>query len=244
MMVAIDALLHWPRPRHAWPWMRSRVVRYTPFAVALAAFLVVAYVVNSRSYLVREGHYALGWHAIGNFFDYVAGMYVGRRRLLWHIGVAIAAIAILSRGTPRMRFALAWIVVTLMPVLFFTWGTASRYLYVPAPGFALLLAELVIGGATRLERAGWPGRAVQGFSALVVAVLVLRSAAFAEHGVRNFRNMTRPHDRFVTAVRQATQDSSGALHLTPEDVEGIDAIYLDAAAETALGRPGVRVVVP
>jgi hypothetical protein len=244
MMVAVDALLDWPRPRHAWPWIRARVARYTPFAVALAGFLVVAYVVNSRSYLVREGHYALGWHALGNLFDYVAGMYVGRRRLLWHIGVALVAVAILARGTPRMRFALAWIVVTLLPVLPFTWGTASRYLYVPAAGFALLLAELVIGGATQLQRAGWPRRNVHGLTALVVTVLVLRFATFAEHGVRNFRDLTRPYDRLTTAVRQAALLSSGELHLPAAEVEGIDAIYLDAAAETALCRTGVRVVVP
>ena len=244
MMIAVDALLDWPRPRHVWPWMRARVGRYTPFAVALAAFLVVAYVVNSRSYLVREGYYAFGWHAIGNLFDYVAGMYVGRHRLLWHIGVALTAVAILWRGTPRMRFALAWIVVTLMPVLFFTWGTASRYLYVPAAGFALLMAELVIGGATRLQRAGWPGRTVHGLTVLVVTVLVVRFATFAQQGVENFRNLTRPYDRFVAAVRHANPGSSGELHLTPEDVEGIDSLYIDAAAETALCRTGVRVVVP
>ena len=213
MMVVVDALLDWPRPRHPWLWIRVRVVRYLPFAAALAAFLVVAYVVNSRSYLVREGYYAFGWHAIGNLFEYVAGMYVGRRRLLWHIGVALTSVAILSWGSPRMRFALVWIVVTLTPVLFFTWGTASRYLYVPAAGFALLLAELVMGGATRLQRAGWPRRNVHGLTALVVTVLVLRFATFAEHGVRNFRDLTRPYDRFTTAVRQAALLSSGELHL-------------------------------
>ena len=244
LMIVVDALFDWPRPRDVGSWIRVRGVRYLPFAAALAAFLVVAYVVNSRSYLVREGHYAFGWHAIANLFDYVAGMYVGRRRLLWHSGVALTSIAILWWGSPRMRFALAWIVVTLTPVLFFTWGTASRYLYVPAVGFALLMAELVIGGAARLRRAGWSLRAVQSMTGLVVVVLVVRFGAFAENGVRNFRNQTRPFDRFVTAVRHAVPASSGELHLTPEDVEGIDALYRDAAAETALCRPGVRVLVP
>lgn len=106
------------------------------------------------------------------------------------------------------------------------------------------MAELVIGGAARLRRVGWSPRAAHGVTGFVVLVLVVRFGAFAENGVRNFRNQTRPFDRFVMAVRRAVPTSSGELHVAPADVEGIDALYRDAAAETALCRPGVRVLVP
>jgi len=65
LMLALDALLMLEGSRDrtvsrpaAW------LVRYAPFAVLLMLFLVVSFIVNSRSYLVRDGYYALGWHAI------------------------------------------------------------------------------------------------------------------------------------------------------------------------------------
>ena len=244
MMVALDLLLHWPaRAVDIGAWTRQRVRCYAPFAVALAGFLVVTYVVNSRSYLVREGHYAVGWHAVPNIFDYLAGLYVGRRRPAWYVGTALVIAAVLRRGTPRMRFFLVWIVVTLLPASFFTWGTASRYLYVPAAGFALLLADLAVAGCLRAVRARMPPLVANGLTVLVVGVLVARFAMFAHGAVRGFRDLTRPYDRFVSAVRSAPGASLGQLYVSPQDVAGIEAIYVDPAAETALCAAGVHVVV-
>ena len=123
MLIALDALVAGPAGLgDAGAWAVRRVARYAPHAVMLAGFLVIAYVVNSRSYIVRDGYYTVGWHVVSNIFDYLSWLYVGRRRLPWHVGVAIVIAAIVWKGTPRMRFFLIWIVVTLLPVSLFTWG--------------------------------------------------------------------------------------------------------------------------
>jgi hypothetical protein len=52
---------------------------YVPFAIGLVVFLAVAWTVNTRSYLVQQGHYALGWHAVPNILNYIIWLYVGQR---------------------------------------------------------------------------------------------------------------------------------------------------------------------
>ena len=114
----------------------------------------------------------------------------------------------------------------------------------PAAGFALLLADLVMRGSA-LAAARLPRRAAQVLTALVVAVLVGRFATFAGQGVAEFRQLARPYDRFAAAVQTASRSptASGEIRVTPGDVANIPAIYYDAAAETALCTAGVRVVV-
>ncbi|MEP7117735.1 MAG: hypothetical protein ABI880_09140, partial [Acidobacteriota bacterium] len=193
---------------------------------------------------VRDGHYTFGWHAVRNIFDYLAWLYVGRRRLAWHAGVALVVVTIAWRGTPRMRFFLLWLLVTMLPVSFFTWGTASRYLYVPAAGFALLAADLVMHGAALASHRLSP-RAVRLITALLVVFLVGRFATFATGGVHDFRERTEPYARLIAAVRRAAPSAAaaGTVRLSPADVANVPAIYLDPAAETALCAADIHVIV-
>jgi hypothetical protein len=243
MMLGVDLLLTWPaNGRRAW--LAARLRESAPFAAALSVFLVVAYVVNSRGYLVQEGHYAFGWHAFPNLLDYIASLYVGRR-LVRHLGVVAVIATILWRGTPRMRFYVAWVIVTLVPVSFFTWGGASRYLYVPAVGFALLLADLVLLGGRTLGGPHTPQRLTLVLA--TTAFLVARFAVFAETGVDNFNRGTLRYDRLTAAVRAAAPSAASleAVPVAARDLESIPELYRDATAETALCTAGIRIqVVP
>lgn len=170
MMIALQTLLFLegaPAKTGARP--AAWLARYAPFAGMLLPFLVVAYVVNSRSCLVRDEYYAFGPHAFRNALHYLVALYVGKRSVVDYVLVVAGIGAVLVRGTHRMHFWVVWIGVTLLPCLFFTWGIASRYLYVPAAGFALLLADLLCAfttaaAATRrlplgaLRRVRGPGR--------------------------------------------------------------------------------------
>lgn len=242
MMVALDLHQSWPAAAPL-AWLRARVRDYAGFAAMLGVFLAVAWVVNSRSYLVREGYYAPGWHMVGNLFSYFAGMYVGRRRLAWHLTVAAVLALLAWRGTPRVRFLLVWILVTLAPVLPFTWGTASRYLYVPAAGFSLLLADRINAGALALRRAGMSRRLAATAALVLTLALTARFGWFARGGVNDFRRLARPFEHFTAVVREADRATPGTIRVTPRDVFGIEASYIDPAAETALCRTGVHVVI-
>ena len=91
------------------------------------------------------------------------------------LAIIVAAGVVTARGSRRAAFALAWIAVTLAPVLRFgSFGDvllADRFLYLPSVGLALLAARAVPAFAAvaspRLRRAG-PAAAV-----LVLGGLIL-----------------------------------------------------------------------
>jgi protein O-mannosyl-transferase len=220
------------------------VLSYVPFAAMLLGYLAIAYVVNSRSYLVQEGHYAFGLHAIPNAFNYVVALYVGKRIAVSYVLIAATVGLLLWRGTPRVRLFTLWIFVTLAPVSFFTWGNASRYLYVPAAGFALLLATLIMQiHALAAKRVS--ARAAQAIVVVLTAALAVRFGLFAKDGADSFRQRTLPYERLASIVRAQADAAgrSGAVEVAADDLYGVPDIYRDAAASIALCRPDVRVTV-
>lgn len=68
------------------------------------------------------------------------------------IGI-MAGVSLLRQ--PLGRIASLWVVVALVPHVFIDFSTASRYLYLPAPGFALLVAAVsiaLVDAAARFDR--------------------------------------------------------------------------------------------
>jgi hypothetical protein len=82
----------------------------------------------------------------------VVALQVGKRTVVDYSLIVASVATLLVWGTNRMRFFVVWIVVTLLPVLLFTTGIASRYLYVSAAGLALLLADLILAAETQAAR--------------------------------------------------------------------------------------------
>ena len=225
---------------------RSRAVRqhwrrYAPFAVLLLAYLVLAYVVNTRSYLVREGHYMFGVHAIPNILNYIVWLYVGKRAPLDYIALLSALVAVLVWGTGQMRFAVAWIVVTLVPVSFFTWGNAPRYLYLPAVGFAMLLADLILAGERLLTRR-WSPRVARVAIVVAVAIVTVRFAVFAKKAADSFPARAIAYQSFVTELRRANPGAVAGqtLVIDAKFLEGVPEIYREPAAQVGLCLPNVR----
>lgn len=217
-------------------------VIYLPYALLLIAYLAIEWIVNTRSYVVQEGHYVLGWHAVPNILNYFIWLYVGERAPLDYILVIAAAIAIAARGTPRMRFALLWILVSLMPVAFFTWDPAPRYLYLPAVGFAMLLADVMLAA----ER--WAARRLTSRQAavavgVVAAVLAIRFGVFAKKAADSFPGRAAHYERYAIELRRANSHvTSGAtVDIDSAFVEGVPALYLEPAASIAFCVPDVLV---
>lgn len=245
MMIAIEALLA-VENRHPRGGFRARewLTRYAPFALLLVAFLVIAYLVSSRSYLVREGYYAFGSHAFRNLFNYMVALYVGKRAFFDYVLIGAAVGAVLLRGTWRMRFLVVWILVTLLPVLFFTWEIASRYLYLPAAGFALLLTDLLMTAEICVARRIGPGVARAATITIAIA-LAVRFAAFAQEGSEDFRARTAPYERLVAAIvaSNPSPPPDRTVYVEGRLVEVVPEIYRSPVAETALCAPDVRLMV-
>jgi hypothetical protein len=161
----------------------------------------VEYDINSRSYLIRDGHYALGLHALPNMARYLVLFYVGRRDIVSLVLSAIGLAAALVLGRGGIRFAAVWIVMTLLPFSFFTWGVSFRYAYLPAVGFALLLAALLsaLHGWLRGRRP-----ALARWAVAVIAVLVVsRFTVFARKSVIGYEPLGTAYERYLDRVRKA-----------------------------------------
>jgi hypothetical protein len=183
----------WPR---AAGWVRA----YAPFLAIVAAYLAVDLYINSQNYLVREGHFALGWHVVRNAGDYLVALAVGRHEALNYALVAVTVGALLLRGTRRVRFAAAWMLLALAPFVPFTWGTTSRYMYQPAIGFSLLLGEAVVFVdclLARRVRAGVRAALV----GVVVAAVALRFAVFAMHNIESFASRAETYRQQAQSIQ-------------------------------------------
>jgi protein O-mannosyl-transferase len=244
MMIALEALTMVDREgRFRLTPLATLTKRYAPFAVCLAVYLAIEYVVNSRSYLITEGHYQLGWHAIPHALDYLITLSTGMPDFVFRALAVAAVAALLVLGTARVRFFVVWMLVTIAPSAFFTWGNSSRYLYLPAAGFAMLLAEGLLALQRLLASRLLPQNAWIATGLLTLA-LVTQFAVSTSKLPKEFREVTQPYRRFVAAVRRsnpAPADSS-IVYVDRENAHGIPALYLDPAAEVATCGPDVHVV--
>ncbi len=220
----------------------SRLRRYAPFVALLAGYLAIEYVVNTRSYVVTDGYYALGAHLATNALRYVRWMIVWRPGPVSASIILVGVVALLAVGRPRVRFAVAWMAVAMAPVLPFTWGTASRYLYLPAVGFCLLQADGALWLFDRLALR-WSRRAAVAVVAVVVAVVGLRAATFAGRGVAEFHDQALPYGTFMAAVRARypVRPADGLVDVTGIDHGAIPAIYVDSAVKVEFCDTTVRI---
>jgi hypothetical protein len=229
----------------SWRWKWSDVARvYVPFLAVTTAYLIVDLTINSRHYIVTEGQYRIGWHMIRNVFEYIASLYVGERTLLAHGAVAAVLAWALVRGNARARYATAWMVIAMLPFVPFDFGNVSRYLYLPAVGFAMLMAE----GASGLEawlRERWP----QAARAVLVGALVLfvgvRFGNFARRGVADAAARMERYRTFITALQQThPRLEAGAVVTVDAETDKVMPVrFLEAAVQWEYKNPSIRVVV-
>jgi hypothetical protein len=219
----------------------AKLRRFVPYAVLVAMYLVVDLTVNQRSYLVEEGHYRVGLHAVRNLLAYVVTLYVGDRSLTSFLVAAAVLIVLLLRGTPRVRFATLWLLLWILPFSFFTWSNTSRYAYTPAVGMALLLAEAFTWLDGRLATlVGKPARvAVTTLLALFVAV---RFMLFAVDNITSFAERTERYRTYAHTLRREYPDPPRGARLEV-DVETADALqfrYVEALAQWEFRDPALR----
>ena len=174
---------------------------YAPYIALTIAYLAIDLWINSRNYVVSQGHYTIGLHVVRNALDYIDALYVGRRDALNYAVIAIGLALLILRGNRRVRFATWWMLLALAPFLFFNWGNASRYLYQPAIGFSMLLAD----GVMSLDRV-WRPRVASLARAAILAALVagiaVRFALFAMANVTSFAERTQVYRNYTAQFRE------------------------------------------
>jgi hypothetical protein len=221
---------------------RDSAVLFVPFLALLVGYLWIEYLINMKSYLIREGHYRFGLHAIPNIAQYFVLFYVGRRGLPWLVLNCAVLLAALIFGRRDIRFAAAWIFLTLLPFSFFTWGVSLRYAYLPAVGFALLVA-----GALRLAYEWmlprWHRAAAWAVTIVAVAVVV-RFASFARKSVVEYAVPGTAYAHYLSEIKRLhPRPEWGATIAVPAPRDRwIEPMYIEEMLRLEYGNPGLKVV--
>jgi hypothetical protein len=234
------------RAGRRWAWSWTAVARvYGLFGVLLAAYLAVDLYINSRHYLIAEAQYGLGWHVVRNTFEYIAALYVGERHWISYVLIAIVLGWLALRGAPRAKLAAAWMVIAILPFALFVWGgVTGRYMYLPAIGLALLLAEGLAALDARLD--GRVTAAVrQAAIVLLVAGLAIRFSVFASKAVSDQVERAETYRTFLAEFRRAHPDvkDGDVFHIDAKTERVMALRFLEAAVQWEYKNPTLRLVV-
>ena len=243
-LLVLTAYVFVPHDRASTRWENLARV-FAPFALVTVLYLALDLWINSRNYVVAEGHYRIGAHVVVNALDYVVALYVGRRDAMNYGLVAVILPLLLLRGTPRVRFATCWLLLAMAPFVLFTWGTQSRYLYLPAIGFAMLLAD----GVLYLDRllASLVGRqAHAAVSVLLVSAIAIRFMVFALDNVETFAARTETYRRSGQLFRQVHGPLARYSRVDPDDRLQTDheRRFVTAMIQWEYRDPTIEVIVP
>jgi hypothetical protein len=221
---------------------RPRVLEILLCAALAVGFVSSTVTANSHNYVFTEGHYAAGRHAFAHGLDYIRALYIGRRALPDYVGLALAASAIVLVGTRVTRTGLAWMLLTMLPFLSFTWGNVGRYTYLPAMGFAWIVAGVVAVLGDRLE--GWlPARAVQAVVLMTSIAVGGRFAAFSHRDIRGQIEWMETYRRYLqTAVSTSGFKPETGEVVVPAPPElGVEREYVEPMLQWELANPALVV---
>ncbi|HEU5259685.1 MAG TPA: hypothetical protein VFU28_27045 [Vicinamibacterales bacterium] len=214
---------------------------FAPYAALTVLYLAVDVWINSRNYVVSEGYYTVGFHIVTNALNYIEALYVGRRDWLNYAAIAGGLVILLVRGNSRVRFATWWMLLALAPFLSFTWGNTSRYLYQPAIGFSLLLAEVVAAfDRVVAHRLTAPRRALT--VGLLVVVIAVRFAVFAAGNVRDFTERSQVYSDYLGRFRAVHGTVPSNTTVVADPPTTLPHRFINAAVQWDYRDPTIRIV--
>jgi hypothetical protein len=248
VFLPILALADWAFVRRGHPPSLSElptsrwVLTYAPYVVLTLMYLAVDLVVNSRNYVVSQGHYTIGLHVVQNALDYIDALYVGRRDALNYAVIAVGVALLLVRGSRRVKFATVWMLLALAPFLFFNWANTSRYLYQPAIGFSMLLAEAVMY-LDRVMRPKVPSPARAAILTMLVAGIAVRFALFAMGNVKDFADRTQVYPEYLARFREIHGEVASHAIVPPDPRLDVKLPYqfVNAAVQWEYRDPTIQV---
>jgi hypothetical protein len=219
---------------------REFIRPFVPYLAVTGCYLALDIWINSRNYVVSQGYYTVGFHIVTNALNYIDALYVGRRDGLNYAVIAISVVMLLVRGNSRVRFATCWMLLALAPFLSFNWGNTSRYLYQPAIGFSLLLAEAVMAFDRVLARHMTTMRRALVVSVLVAAIAI-RFAVFAAANVRDFTERSQVYSDYLGRFRALHGTVPSNTTVVADPPTTLPYQFINAAVQWDYRDPTIRI---
>ena len=221
---------------------RPAVIEIAPFALLGAALVTTSIIANRRNYVFEEGHYVPGSHAAGHAVDYLRAIYVGSGNAVELTIVTACVLLIALRRNRAMRAGLLWMLVTITPYVWFTWGNVGRYTYLPSMGFTWVLAGGIVPLRDALDRRFRPRAPLGVAVATLLAMLIAgRYMAFAQRAIKGevrwMEGYRQYADRVVPTLPPDATDVTVPL---PDDAR-VEPPYVQPLLEWRTNRPGLRV---
>ena len=190
------------------------VLTYAPYVVLTLMYLAVDLVVNSRNYIVSQGHYTIGLHVVQNALDYIDALYVGRRDALNYTVIALGGALLLVRGSRRVKFATGW----------------------------MLLAEAVMY-LDRVMRPKVPSPARAAILTMLVAGIAVRFALFAMGNVKDFADRTQVYPEYLARFREIHGEVASHAVVPPDPRLDVKLPYqfVNAAVQWEYRDPTIQV---
>lgn len=185
-------------------------VKYViPFFALGAVYGIAQLLVQSSNPLIKTGTWSLGGHVISNFSKFInwlflippespsgstfftqgaGGTLLRVLQVTGYVAIPIVFLVVIVYGNKTERFAVGWIIVTILPVALFGTGPSSRYVYLPSVGFAVLFGEVA---AVRVWK-GLKGRnCLRGGVAAAMVFFVVLSSLGLYVGAKRFADRTQ-----------------------------------------------------
>jgi len=221
VLFCLEFILFSAEGKQTWRKLRS-LRKYVPYFVILFAYGLFLLYSQGQSMLSTTSS---GYHWSGQlvrqlktFASYVVYLifpHIPLRSLdinvpvmLLAVGTSLGLLFVFWKGPRLGRFWLVWIVLTLIPFVFFVpFGNADRYFYLPSVGFSGLLVEIGL----------WVFQGVTGGHKRIVKILVI--VILSGYVLGSF-----------IVIQQQIKDWQEAGIMAQECIEQVQALYPDLAA--------------
>jgi hypothetical protein len=129
-------------------------------------------------------------------------------------------LVILLRKRPIALTGLAWVFLTTLPIVLLP-KLSSRYLYLPAIGYALLMADLLGLAAQRLSSHGFR-RLAAGLFGLLLALVLVADAISIQREITDYDLLAAPYEACLRALEEPVRalgpnESLVVLDASPRD---------------------------
>jgi hypothetical protein len=183
------------------------LARHLPFAAVLTGYLLLTLAQFRSGSLLLQDEYALGPHGLTNLAEYLVRMILPLNATSLMVPVPAGVRAALKLVVPALmvlvpaawaavyawrrerwvRFGILWMVLNLLPFVWFTFRTDTRYLYGPSVGYVLLVAGGIAAWRRRAVGSGGVARRARWVPRLALVLLVAAGIGMLESVILRFR---------------------------------------------------------